>query len=92
MKWITHQAAAVSAGLALRLPLAGLAAMCAGAVLPDILDQRPHDTGGNDCSTQCIGVPHTGAAGGSCCVRLRSPHPAWAVQYAKSYWAWGWEA
>ncbi|MBQ9451879.1 MAG: metal-dependent hydrolase [Desulfovibrio sp.] len=40
MKWITHQAAAVSAGLALRLPLAGLAAMCAGAVLPDILDQR----------------------------------------------------
>ena len=40
MKWVTHQAAAVTAGLALHLPLAGLGAMCAGAVLPDILDQR----------------------------------------------------
>lgn len=40
MKWITHQAGAVAAGLALHLPLAGLAAVCAGAVLPDMLDQR----------------------------------------------------
>lgn len=40
MKWITHQATAVAAALALHLPLGGIAAACAGAVLPDVLDQR----------------------------------------------------
>ena len=40
MKWITHQATAVAAALALHLPLGGVAAACAGAVLPDVLDQR----------------------------------------------------
>ena len=40
MKWITHQATAVAAALALHLPLEGVAAACAGAVLPDVLDQR----------------------------------------------------
>ena len=40
MKWITHQATAVAAALALHLPVAGVAAACAGAVLPDVLDQR----------------------------------------------------
>lgn len=40
MKWITHQATAVAAALALHLPAAGVAAACAGAVLPDMLDQR----------------------------------------------------
>ena len=40
MKWITHQATAVAAALALHLPLEGVAATCAGAVLPDVLDQR----------------------------------------------------
>ena len=40
MKWITHQATAVAAALALHLPWEGVAAACAGAVLPDVLDQR----------------------------------------------------
>ena len=40
MKWITHQATAVAAALALHLPFGGVAAACAGAVLPDVLDQR----------------------------------------------------
>ena len=40
MKWITHQAAAVGAALALHLPPAGVAEACAGAVLPDVLDQK----------------------------------------------------
>ena len=40
MKWITHQAAAVGAALALHLPPAGVAAACGGAVLPDVLDQH----------------------------------------------------
>lgn len=40
MKWITHQTAAVGAALALHLPVAGIAAACLGAVLPDMLDQR----------------------------------------------------
>ena len=40
MKWITHQAAAVGAALALHLPPAGVLAACVGAVLPDVLDQR----------------------------------------------------
>ena len=40
MKWITHQATAVAAALVLHLPVAGVAAACAGAVLPDVLDQR----------------------------------------------------
>ncbi|MBQ9405949.1 MAG: metal-dependent hydrolase [Desulfovibrio sp.] len=40
MKWITHQIGAVSLGLAWHLPLPGLAAICAGAVLPDMLDMR----------------------------------------------------
>jgi inner membrane protein len=40
VKWITHQAAAVTAALALNLPPEGILAACAGAVLPDVLDQR----------------------------------------------------
>ena len=40
MKWITHQAAAVAAALVLHLPVEGVVAACAGAVLPDVLDQR----------------------------------------------------
>lgn len=40
MKWITHQATAVAAALTLHLPAGGLLAACAGAVLPDVLDQR----------------------------------------------------
>ena len=40
MRWITHQAAAVTAALALNLPPGGILAACAGAVLPDVLDQR----------------------------------------------------
>ena len=40
MKWITHQATAVAAALALHLPAAGVAAACVGAVMPDVLDQR----------------------------------------------------
>jgi inner membrane protein len=40
VKWITHQAAAVAAALALDLPPGGVLAACAGAVLPDVLDQR----------------------------------------------------
>ncbi|MBO4301571.1 MAG: metal-dependent hydrolase [Desulfovibrio sp.] len=40
MKWITHQTAAVTLGVALHMPLAGLAALCGGAILPDVLDQR----------------------------------------------------
>ncbi|MDR1659712.1 MAG: metal-dependent hydrolase [Desulfovibrio sp.] len=40
MKWVTHQAAAVTAALALDLPPAGVLAAWGGAVLPDVLDQR----------------------------------------------------
>jgi inner membrane protein len=40
VKWITHQATAVAAALVLNLPPAGVLAACAGAVLPDVLDQR----------------------------------------------------
>ncbi len=39
MKWITHQAAAAGAALALHLSPAGVAAACVGAALPDALDQ-----------------------------------------------------
>lgn len=40
MKWLTHQSAAVAAALALHLPPGGVLAAWAGAVLPDVLDQR----------------------------------------------------
>ncbi|SDF62716.1 metal-dependent hydrolase [Desulfovibrio legallii] len=40
MKWITHEATAVMAAVALHFPLPGVAAACVGAVLPDVLDQR----------------------------------------------------
>lgn len=40
MKWITHQAGAMAAALALNMPPVGLAAACFGALLPDIIDQR----------------------------------------------------
>lgn len=39
MKWITHQTGAVVCGLALSLPLAGLAGAAMGAILPDLIDQ-----------------------------------------------------
>lgn len=40
MKWITHQAVAVGAAFSLGLPAAGVGAAWAGAVLPDVLDQK----------------------------------------------------
>lgn len=40
MKWITHQAVAVGAAFALGMPVAGVAGTWAGAVLPDVLDQK----------------------------------------------------
>lgn len=40
MKWFTHQAVAVGAGLCIGLPVSGLVGALAGAVLPDVLDQR----------------------------------------------------
>lgn len=40
MKWITHQAVAVGAAFVLGMPVAGLAGVWAGAVLPDVLDQK----------------------------------------------------
>ena len=39
MKWIPHEATAVLAAVALHFPLPGVAAACAGAILPDVLDQ-----------------------------------------------------
>lgn len=40
MKWITHQAGAAIGAAALGLPAAAIALSVAGAVWPDILDQR----------------------------------------------------
>lgn len=40
MKWITHQTGAVIAALALDLPLAGIGAACAGAIVPDLADMH----------------------------------------------------
>lgn len=40
MKWITHQSVAVMAAFALHQPLASLAAVWAGSVFPDVLDQK----------------------------------------------------
>lgn len=40
MKWITHQTGAIVLGLALQLPAAGIAAASAGAILPDLADQK----------------------------------------------------
>lgn len=38
MKWFTHQTVAVAAAIALHMPPAGIAAVFAGAVLPDVID------------------------------------------------------
>lgn len=40
MKWITHQAGAVVGALALAMPAAAIGGALAGAVFPDILDQK----------------------------------------------------
>lgn len=40
MKWITHQAGAIVSALVLGLPPAGVAAAWAGAIAPDVIDQR----------------------------------------------------
>lgn len=40
MKWITHQAGAIFLGLSLGLPTAGVACASAGAILPDVIDQK----------------------------------------------------
>lgn len=40
MKWITHQTGAVLGALALGLPWPGIAAAGAGAVFPDVIDQK----------------------------------------------------
>lgn len=40
MRWLTHQAVAVGAAFSLGLPAVGVSAAWAGAVLPDVLDQR----------------------------------------------------
>lgn len=40
MKWITHQAVAAGAAFSLGLPAVGVGAAWAGAVLPDVLDQK----------------------------------------------------
>ena len=39
MKWITHQAVAVGAAYTMGMPMAGLAGVAVGSVLPDVLDQ-----------------------------------------------------
>lgn len=40
MKWLTHQTAAVASAVALHLPPAAVLAVWAGAILPDLADQR----------------------------------------------------
>lgn len=40
MRWITHQTGAILAGLALGLSLPPLAAASAGAIFPDVIDQK----------------------------------------------------
>lgn len=40
MKWITHQTGAVIGAFALGLPLPGVALASAGAIFPDLIDQR----------------------------------------------------
>lgn len=40
MRWVTHQVAAAGAAILLHLPPAGLAAALAGAILPDVFDQK----------------------------------------------------
>jgi inner membrane protein len=44
MKWITHQSMAVMAAFVVGQPLLGIASAWAGAVFPDILDQRQSQT------------------------------------------------
>lgn len=40
MKWITHQTGAALGAMVLGLPAHGIAAACAGAVFPDVIDQK----------------------------------------------------
>lgn len=40
MKWLTHQTAAIASAVALHLPPAAVLAVWAGAILPDLADQR----------------------------------------------------
>ncbi|MCQ2444151.1 MAG: metal-dependent hydrolase [Mailhella sp.] len=40
MRWATHQAMSVMAAFAIGLPAAGIAAVWAGSVFPDVIDQR----------------------------------------------------
>lgn len=40
MKWITHQTGAILLATGLQLPWVGVAAAAAGAILPDVVDQR----------------------------------------------------
>ncbi|MDD2967145.1 MAG: metal-dependent hydrolase [Desulfovibrionaceae bacterium] len=40
MRWITHQGVAVMAAIALGMPAPAVAATWAGAVLPDVMDQK----------------------------------------------------
>ncbi len=40
MKWVTHQTGALIAAMALELPLPCIAAACAGAIAPDLVDQK----------------------------------------------------
>ncbi len=40
MKWITHQTGAVLGALALGMPWPAVVAACAGAVFPDLIDQK----------------------------------------------------
>lgn len=54
MKWITHQTGAVLGALALGMPWPGIVAAGAGAVFPDVIDQKVSKLGGSRAARQKI--------------------------------------